>query len=75
MSHVAPPVPTVVIDLDTMAAIAEEAGRDALGGDVVPASFDPRSLLRTLPVTPDALATATRLYGACHRGATDPATD
>ena len=67
--------PTTALDLDTMAAIAEEAGRDAVCGRGAPAPFDAHSALRALPTADDLLATATRLYRACLRGATDPATD
>lgn len=63
------------LDLDTMAAIAEKAGRDAVGTPGGHAPFDARSALRAMPTSDDMLVTATRLYRACRRGATDPATD
>lgn len=66
--------PTTSLDLDTMARIAEEAGRDALLERGAHASFD-AAPLRVVPTDDAMLLTATRLYGACLRGATDPATD
>ncbi|HYN68092.1 MAG TPA: hypothetical protein VES93_14485 [Ornithinibacter sp.] len=67
--------PATTLDLDTMARIAEEAGRDAVrpGGARTPLDAD--STLRGIPAADGMLVTATRLYRACRRGATDPATD
>jgi len=66
---------TPALDLDTMAAIAEEAGRDAVRGRGARAAFDAYSTLYTVPIADDMLAPASRLYRACRRGATDPAPD
>lgn len=62
------------LDLDLMAGIAEEAGRDAFRTPAH-ATFDANPALRAIPATDDMLHNATRLYWACLRGATDPATD
>lgn len=67
--------PTTSLDLDTMAAIAEEAGRDAVRGRGARTTSDAHSALRAIATADDVLVTATRLYRACLRGATDPATD
>ena len=67
--------PTIVLDLDTMARIAEEAGRDAFRKPAAEATFDANATLHAMHAADDMLVTATRLYRACLRGATDPATD
>ena len=66
---------TTALDLDTMARIAEEAGRDAVRGRADQAPFDNNPALRANLTTDDMLVTATRLYQACIHGALDPATD
>lgn len=63
------------LDLDTMARIAEEAGRDAVRTSGPQAPFDANSALRGIPRAEGMIVTATRLYRACRRGANDPATD
>jgi hypothetical protein len=68
---------TTPLDLDTMAAIAVEAGQDALHGRGAQAPFESSLTLFDIP-TADGdgrRGTATRLYQACLQGATDPATD
>lgn len=67
--------PATALDLDTMARIAEEAGRDAFRKPAARATFDANPALRAIPTADDTLASATRLYRACLCGATDPATD
>lgn len=67
--------PSTALDLDTMARIAEEAGRDAFRKPAAQATFEANPALRALPTPDGMLVTATRLYRACLRGATDPATD
>lgn len=67
--------PSTALDLDIMARIAEEAGRDAVLGRADQPPFDANLTLRAIPTTEDMLVTATRLYEACFRGALDPATD
>lgn len=67
--------PASPLDLDLMAAIAEEAGRAALRSGGAQPPLDVKSALRAFPTADDMLVTATRLYRACLRGATDPATD
>ncbi|MFN2319048.1 MAG: hypothetical protein ABR500_05145, partial [Dermatophilaceae bacterium] len=69
------PHPTTALDLDTMARIAEEAGRDAVLGRADQPPLDAYLTLRAIPTTDGMLVTATRLYQACFRGALDPATD
>jgi len=68
----APPAATR-LDLDFMARIAEEAGRDAIRKPSAEATFDANPALRTVPNSEAMLVTATRLYRACLCGATDPA--
>ena len=63
------------LDLDFMARIAEEAGRDALRKPATEATFDTNPALRTIPNSAAMLVTATRLYRACLSGATDPVAD
>lgn len=63
------------LDLDFMARIAEEAGRDALRKPATEATFEANAALRTIPNSEGTLVTAIRLYRACLSGATDPATD
>ena len=63
--------PTTALDVDAMAAIAAEAGRDAVRRRGAQATFGVHSALRALPTAEDMLDTATRLYRACLRGATD----
>lgn len=65
------------LDLDTMAAIAVEAGQDAVHGRGAQAPFESSPTLFDIPtVDGDGRRdTATRLYQACLQGATDPATD
>ncbi len=70
----APPA-TTSLDLDVMARIAEEAGRDAFRKPSAEATFDTNAALRTIPNSEAMLVTATSLYRACLSGATDPATD
>ena len=67
--------PSTALDLDTMARIAEEAGRDAVRGRAAHPPFDGNPALRAVSTVDGMLVTATRLYRACRRGATDPATD
>jgi hypothetical protein len=67
--------PATALDLDTMARIAEEAGRDAVRVGDAQAPLDASSALRGIPTADGMRVTATRLYRACRRGATDPATD
>ena len=67
--------PVTALDLDTMARIAEEAGRDAARRRGAPALVGAGSTLRAIPTADGMLVTATRLYRACRHGATDPATD
>jgi hypothetical protein len=66
--------PTLGLDLDLMARIAEQAGRDALrtGGVLGPGDAD--SALRAIGTDGGMRVTATRLYRACRSGASDPAT-
>ena len=63
------------IDLDVMALIAEEAGRDASRKTADEATFETNVVLRTIPNFQTTLVIATRLYQACLAGATDPAAD
>lgn len=65
------------LDLDTMAAIAVEAGHDAVHGRGAQAPFASSPTLFDIPTADgdDRRGTANRLYQACLRGATDPATD
>ena len=63
------------LDLDFMARIAEEAGRDAFRKPAAAATFDTNPALRTIPNSEAMLVTATRLYRACLSGATEPAAD
>jgi hypothetical protein len=63
------------LDLDVMARIAEEAGRDAFRKPLAEATFDTNPALRTIPSSEAMLVTATRLYQACLTGATEPAVD
>ena len=67
------PGATTGLDLDFMARIAEEAGRDAFGKPLAEATFDANPALRTIPDSEAMFVTATRLYRACLSGATDPA--
>ena len=69
------PRPSTRLDLDFMARIAEEAGRDAFGKPAAEATFDTNPALRTIPNSEATLVTATRLYRACLSGATEPAAD
>jgi len=66
------------LDLDTMAAIAEEAGRAATAGrtDLSPFDASPtlRDLIREAPRA-RRVTTAADLYRAAYDGALDPATD
>lgn len=68
----APPAPTL-LDLDFMARIAEEAGRDAFRKPLAQATFHTNPALRTIPNSEATLATAARLYRACLAGAIEPA--
>lgn len=67
------PRATTRLDLDFMAHIAEEAGRDAFRRPAHEATFGSNPSLRTVPSSEAMLATATHLYRACLSGATDPA--
>ena len=69
------PRPTTPLDLDVMARIAEEAGRDAFRKPAAQATFEANPALRAIPSSEAMLVTATRLYRACLSGATDPAVD
>jgi hypothetical protein len=64
-----------LLDLDVMARIAEEAGRDASRKSADEATFETNAVLRTIPNFQTTLVIATRLYQACLAGATDPAAD
>ncbi len=75
MTAVQSPPATTRLDLDFMARIAEEAGRDAFRKPSADATFDANPALRTIPSSAALLVTATRLYRACLSGATDPAVD
>ena len=75
MTVIQAPRPTTRLDLDFMARIAEEAGRDAIHKPSAEATFDTNPALRTIPSSEATLLTATRLYRACLSGATDPAAD
>jgi hypothetical protein len=75
MTVIQAPRPTTHLDLDFMARIAEEAGRDAFSKPLAEATFDTNPALRTIPNSEAMLLTATRLYRACLSGATDPAGD
>lgn len=66
---------STALDLDTMAWIAEEAGRDVIREPAARATFDANLALRAIPTDDEMLLNATRLYLACLRGATDPAAD
>lgn len=67
---------TTGLDLDTMAAIAVEAGHDAVHGRGTGPPFGASRFLYAMSAEGDARhGTAIRLYQACLRGATDPATD
>ena len=65
----------LALDLDVMARIAEEAGRDAVRGHADQPPFDTNPTVRADPTTDAMLVAATRLYQACVHGALDPATD
>jgi hypothetical protein len=67
--------PTTALDLDLMARIAEQAGRDAVPTGGVLGQGDANSALRAIGTDDGMRVTATRLYRACRNGATDPATD
>lgn len=75
MTAIQSPPAATRLDLDFMACIAEEAGRDALRKPSAEARFDTNPALRTIPSSEAMLVTATRLYRACLSGATDPAVD
>ena len=75
MTVIRAPRATTRLDLDFMARIAEEAGRDAFRKPSGEATFDTNPALRTVPDSEATLVTATRLYRACLSGATDPAAD
>ena len=75
MTLIQAPSATTGLDLDLMARIAEEAGRDAFRKPAADASFDTNPALRAIPSSDATLASATRLYRACLSGATDPAAD
>ena len=74
MTVIQPAPATTSLDLDYMARIAEEAGRDAFREPAAEATFDTNPALRTIPNS-EATLVATRLYRACLSGATDPAAD
>lgn len=63
------------LDLDLMALIAEEAGRDAFRTPSAEAMFDSNPALCTIPNSEAMRVRAARLYRACLSGATDPAAD
>ena len=65
-----------LLDLDLMAAIAEDAGRAAASGSEA-SPFDASPAMRTVCATPDGgrMVTAARLYRAAYRGALDPGMD
>jgi hypothetical protein len=67
----------IVLDLDLMAAIAVEAGRDAVLGRGTQPPFASSPALLAIPTADgdDSHGTANRLYQACLQGATDPAAD
>ena len=75
MTVIRAPRPATALDLDFMARIAEEAGRDAVRKPAAQATFDANPALRAVPSTDAMLVTATSLYRACLSGATDPAAD
>ena len=75
MTLIQAPRASTPLDLDFMARIAEEAGRDAFHKPLAEATFDTNPALRTIPNSEATLVTATRLYRACLSGATDPAAD
>ena len=64
------------LDLDLMAAIAEDAGRAAVAGSEA-SPFDASPAMRSVCTTPDGgrMVTAARLYRAAYRGALDPGMD
>ena len=65
-----------VLDLDTMAAITEDAGRAALSGRADASPYETSRAMRAVIGAPDAnVLTAARLYRAAFRGALHPATD
>jgi hypothetical protein len=66
--------PTTALDLDLMARIAEEAGRDALSTGGAAGPGDANSALRAIRADDGMRVTAMRLYRACRSGAIDPAT-
>lgn len=65
---------STALDLDLMARIAEEAGRDAVRTGSAPGPSGANSSLRGIRTDDDRRVSATRLYRACRSGATDPAT-
>lgn len=76
LGAVGAPTTALDLDLDTMADIAEEAGRDALNGRGTRPPFAASLARYAISAEGDARhGTAVRLYQACLRGATDPATD
>ena len=75
MTVIEAPRPATPLDLDLMARIAEEAGRDAFRKPAAQATFDANPTLRTLPASEDMRGSAARLYRACLSGATDPSAD
>ena len=75
MTVIQAPRPATHLDLDVMASIAEEAGRDAFRDPSADATYGTNPALRTIPKSEAMLLTATRLYRACLSGATDPAAD
>jgi hypothetical protein len=75
MTLIQAPPATSRLDLDFMARIAEEAGRDAIRKPSAEATFDANPALRTIPISEAMLVTATSLYRACLSGAIDPAAD
>ena len=75
MTVIQAPRATARLDLDFMARIAEEAGRDAFRKPWAEATFETNLALRRIPDSEAMLVTAARLYRACLGGATDPAAD
>jgi hypothetical protein len=75
MTAIQSPPAIIRLDLDFMARIAEEAGRDAFRKPLAEATFEANPALRSVPRSEAMVVTATRLYRACLSGATDPAVD
>jgi hypothetical protein len=65
--------PPTRLDLDLMAHIAEQAGRDAFREPAGDATSGNADVLGAVPGSQAMFYTATRLYRACLSGATHPA--